>query len=111
MESLKEFARGLMGFHLLDKTFGIYSKPSNTRKFIGIILNLYILLPIILAVPTFVEMLFIAAFNGSWGFFIAVLFLGPFAIGVNSILGWIIIDWDKNRVLSKVKRVELGDPP
>ena len=104
VESVKELAWGLMGIHLLDESSGIYSEPSKVRKLIGLILILYILAPIILTIPIAIGMFFMLAISGEWVGAALVLILTPFGIGIYSIPGWIIIDWEKHRILKRMSK-------
>ena len=102
---------GLLGVHLLDKETKLYSKPSTIRKLIGLLLILNFLLPIILCIPVALVMFVISIFDGIWGMAIMVFPLAILAMGFYSIPCWVIIDWDKNRVLSKLKLAKLNLPP
>lgn len=104
MDSIKELARGLMGYHLLNEDAGSYTEPSNARKLIGVFLVLYILLPIILAIPVAIGMCVLLIFHGLWEAAILFLIVAPLAIGIFSIPGWLIIDWEKNHLLSKLEK-------
>ena len=87
--------------HLLDEDTQRYSTPSIVRKRIGIVIAA------IYGLHMGVGLIGILGFSGvllmggeSLGA-IAMLFIGLFCIGLYTIPGWLFVDWEKARLLSR----------
>lgn len=104
MESIKELASGLMGIHLLDAQNDVYSNPSQTRKTIGLLLNIVIAGQVLSVFAFTIVMSLVVIFSGVWPIALIVFPIGFFAGGLISLFGWIIIDWEKNRLKSQFRR-------
>ena len=102
MRSLKELLLGLWGIHLMDEDANHFSKPSQIRKFFGLILVL-VMGPIFILGPIVVLIVFgVLLFTGQFLYALLSIFIGIFAIGLHSIPCWIFIDWEKNRLKDQI---------
>lgn len=104
MESFKEFYFGLIGYHEINpETNELYS-PTLIRKLIGIILVFNFIGPMLYIGASGLVALVISAFAGNWILVLGLLFGIPMMIGLQSIFGWAIIDWDKRRILENISK-------
>jgi len=101
MESIKEYWRGLMGYHQISHgpDYIQYTQPMIIRQIIGLYLVIQFFSPISFGLVSGPIMFFGLAFAGNWGGAVAVVLLLPLLVGMYVAVGWAIIDWDKRRVL------------
>lgn len=104
MNSLKELMRGLWGIHLLDENTQTYYHPTQSRKFLGIIL-IFLFGPIFIIGPILVLLVsLIFLIGGEWLYAIFALFGGTLIIGLHSIPCWLFIDWEQRRLKQKAAK-------
>jgi len=102
MESFKEFYRGLMGYHLINQETNEMHSPSEGRKLFGIVLVFHFIGPMLYIGAAGLFAILFAIIEKNWAVAVFFLFGVPLVIGLQSIFGWAIIDWDKRRILKNI---------